>query len=224
MAQAQSKPNWFVIGISAAVVVALVALGAVVVWMNNKATDAGPAPTGAIINADTGAIVFGDGEKSIDTYVDFMCPACNAFEQSFGEDLQKAASEDKITLNVHPIAILDHLSQGTNYSSRSAAAMYCVAENSPEQALDYLNTLFANQPQEGTAGLTDAQLKEIATQVGADAAASCIDDETYLKYGVGQAKAHEIKGTPTVDIDGERLDMPMQQIYTEVEKFIKSVA
>ena len=222
MAHAQSKPNWFVIGISAAVVVVLIALGAVVVWMNNKATDAGPAPTGAIINADTGAITYGGGDKSIDTYIDFMCPACNAFEQSFGADLQKAASEDKITLNVHPIAILDHLSQGTNYSSRAAAAMYCVAENNPDQSLDYLNTLFASQPQEGTTGLTDDQLKEIATQVGADKAASCIDDKTYLKFGAAQAKAHSIQGTPSVDIDGKRLDMPMQQIYTEVEKFIKS--
>lgn len=221
MAHAQSKPNWFAIGVSAAVVVVLVALGAVVVWMNKKATDAGPAPTGDIINVDNGAITYGDGEKSIDTYIDFMCPACNAFEQTFGADLQKAAADDSITLNIHPIAILDHLSQGTDYSSRSAAAMYCVAEKNPDKSIDYLNALFENQPQEGGPGLDDATLKEIAAQVGADKAGSCIDDKTYIKYGVGQAKAHEIKGTPTVDIDGERQTGSMQETYTAVEKFIK---
>ena len=218
MAHAQSKPNWFAIGISIAVVVVLVALGAVVVWLNHQATDAGPAPKGDIINSETGAITFGEGEDVVSTYVDFMCPACNSFEQAYGQQLQDAAASDDLTLEIHPIAILDHLSQGTNYSSRSAAAMYCVAENNSEKALEYLNTLFANQPAEGSTGLTDDQLKQLAEQVGADKAASCIDDGTYLKYGAAQAQAHEIKGTPTVEINGKRLDIA--DINTELPKVL----
>ena len=223
MAAAQGKTNWFAIGISAAVVVVLVALGAVVVWMNNQANDPGAAPTGDIINVETGAISFGEGERSIDTYVDFMCPACNAFEQTFAADLQQAAADDKITLNVHPIAILDHLSQGTNYSSRSAGAMYCVAESAPDKALDYMNALFANQPEEGSTGLTDEQLSQIAEQVGATDAATCIADGTYEKFGAAQAKAHEISGTPTVDIDGERQTGSMQETYAAVQQFIEDI-
>lgn len=223
MAQAQSKTNWFAIGISIAVVVVLVALGGVVVWLNNQASDPGTAPKGDIINTETGAISFGSGERSIDTYVDFICPACNAFEETFGADLQKAAADDKITLNIHPIAILDHLSQGTDYSSRAAASMYCVAETVPDKALDYFNTLFANQPAEKSTGLTDEQLTAIATQVGAEKAATCIADGTYKKFGVAQAKAHEIQGTPTVDIDGKRLTGTMQETYTAVEKFINEI-
>ncbi|MEV7619906.1 thioredoxin domain-containing protein [Microbacterium sp. NPDC089321] len=218
MAHAQSKPNWFAIGISIAVVVVLVALGAVVVWLNNQATDAGPAPKGDIVNSETGAITFGEGEDVVSTYIDFMCPACNAFEQAYGQQLQEAAASDDITLEIHPIAILDHLSQGTNYSSRAAAAMYCVAESDSDKALEFLNTLFANQPAEGSTGLTDDQLKQIAEQVGADKAASCIDDGTYLKYGAAQAKAHEIKGTPTVEINGKRLDI--KDINTELPKVL----
>lgn len=218
MAHAQSKPNWFAIGISIAVVVVLVALGAVVVWLNNQATDAGPAPKGEIVNSETGAITFGEGEDVVSTYIDFMCPACNAFEQAYGQQLQDAAASDDITLEIHPIAILDHLSQGTNYSSRAAAAMYCVAENNSDKALEFLNTLFANQPAEGSTGLTDDQLKQIAEQVGADKVASCIDDGTYLKYGAAQAKAHEIQGTPTVEVNGKRLDI--KDINTELPKVL----
>lgn len=208
MAQAQSKRNWFAIGISAAVVVVLVALGAVVVWMNNQATDAGPAPSSSkSFDAESGAISFGDGKDVVDIFVDFQCPVCKNFEEQFGPQLEKAAEDGKITLAYHPIAILDRYSQGTEYSSRSANAAVCVAESAPEKYLDFAQTLFDNQPQENTAGLEDAQLAEFAKQVGADKAAACITDQTYKKFGAAQAKKHDIQGTPTVDINGTRLDM-----------------
>ena len=73
-AAAQGKTNWFAIGISIAVVVVLVVLGAVVVWLNNQATDAGPAPQGDIVNSETGAPPYGNGDTVIDTPDDFMCP------------------------------------------------------------------------------------------------------------------------------------------------------
>lgn len=207
MAAAARKNNWFAIGISIAVVVVLVALGTVVVLLNNQANDAGPAPKGEIINAETGALSFGDGEDTVAVFVDFMCPICNDFEQQYGEALKSAAEEGKITLEYHPISILDRFSQGTEYSSRSAGAAFCVAEEAPEKTLEYMETLFANQPSENSQGLSDEQLAEYAAQVGADGAASCITDGTYAKWGVAQAKQHEIAGTPTVEVNGKRLDL-----------------
>lgn len=222
MAQAQSKRNWFAIGISAAVVVALVALGAVVVWMNNQATDAGPAPSSSeSFDAETGAISFGDGKDVVDVFVDFQCPVCKSFEEQFGPQLEKAAEDGKITLAYHPIAILDRFSQGTEYSSRSANAAVCVAESDPDKYLDFAQTLFDNQPQENTAGLDNAQLAEYAKQVGADKAASCITDETYKKFGVAQAKKHEVQGTPTVDINGQRLNL---QDQADLQKLVQLIS
>ena len=75
------------------------------------------------------------------------------------------------------------------------------------KTLEYMETLFANQPSENTSGLTDEQLAEYAKQVGAEDAASCITDGTYAKWGVAQAKQHEIAGTPTVEVNGKRLDL-----------------
>jgi protein-disulfide isomerase len=222
MAQAQSKRNWFAIGISAAVVVVLVALGAVVVWMNNQATDAGPAPSSSeSFDAETGAISFGDGKDVVDVFVDFQCPVCKSFEEQFGPQLEKAAEDGKITLAYHPIAILDRFSQGTEYSSRSANAAVCVAESDPDKYLDFAQTLFDNQPQENTAGLDNAQLAEYAKQVGADKAASCITDETYKKFGVAQAKKHEVQGTPTVDINGQRLNL---QDQADLQKLVQLIS
>lgn len=207
MAAARGRTNGFVIGITAAVVVVLIALVGVVVFLNNKATDPGAAPKGSIINSDTGAVTTGTGTDKVTLFVDFQCPVCKNFETAYGASLQKLAKENKITLEYHPIAILDRLSQGTNYSSRAGASAYCVAQSSPNSFLDYLNTLFANQPAENSTGLTDAQLVDYAKQAGADKAADCITKQTYFKYPTAQATAHKIQGTPTIEINGSRLDL-----------------
>lgn len=212
MAAAQGKTNWFAIWISAAVVVILVVLGGLVVFLNNQATAPGTTPeTAGIVNGETGAISFGEGDTTIDTYVDFMCPICGDFEDAYGAALQDAAANDEITLNVHPISILDQASQGTEYSSRAASSMYCVAAEAPDAALDYFNLLFENQPEERSAGLTDEQLVGFAEQAGAGAAADCINDGTYMKYAQDQVANTPPDpetgrvGTPTVAIDGERI-------------------
>ncbi|MEW1962188.1 thioredoxin domain-containing protein [Microbacterium sp. NPDC077644] len=205
-AAAKSNTNWFAIGISAAVVIVLVALGGLVVFLNNQATSPGTAPESAIVNEETGAITFGTGDTEIDTFVDFMCPICGDFEDTYGAALQDAAANDEITLNLHPISILDRYSQNTEFSTRAAASVYCVAAEAPDSALDYFNLLFENQPAENTAGLTDDELAAFADQVGAGAAADCIADGTYKRYVTSQTNQHDIQGTPTVEIDGERIE------------------
>ncbi|MBT2475020.1 DsbA family protein [Microbacterium sp. ISL-103] len=217
MAAAKSNTNWFVIGVSAAVVVVLAVLAFVVVSLNNQATAPGPTPGGAIINQDTGAITIGKGDTTVDTYIDFICPVCGQFEDAYGEQLQTAAANDEITLNIHPIAILDFQST-TDYSSRAAAAMYCVAENDPDAAVPFMNLLFENQPAEGSAGLDDAQLTTYAEQAGATTSADCIADGEYIKFPVAQAAEHEIRGTPTVEINGDRIDN--SEIATEFAKIL----
>jgi protein-disulfide isomerase len=187
-------------------VVVLVALGALVVVLNNQATSPGTAPTSGIVNEETGAISFGAGDTQVDTFVDFMCPICGDFEDAYGEQLQSAAADDEITLNLHPISILDRYSQNTEYSTRAAASVYCVADSAPDATLDYFNLLFENQPAENTAGLTDDELAAFADQVGAGDAADCIADGTYKRFVTSQTNDHDIQGTPTVEIDGERIE------------------
>ncbi len=218
MAAAKSNTNWFVIGVSAAVVVVLAVLATVVVLLNNQANDPGTAPQSAIINEETGAISFGTGDDEIDTYVDFMCPICGDFEDAYGEQLQTAAADNQITLNIHPVSILNRYSTTGEYSSLSAGSMYCVAAEAPDASLDYFNLLFANQPEENSAGLTVEQLTAFAEQAGAGAAADCIADGTYMKFADSQTKTHEISGTPTVEVNGTRIEN--SEIATEFAKIL----
>lgn len=209
MATATRKINWFAIWVSIAVVVALVATAAIVVWSNRQSDDPGPAPQAAIINQETGAIEVGEGEQTLDTYIDFMCPVCNQFEQAYGAPIQDLVADGTITHNIHPIAILDRYSQGTEYSTRAANAMYCVAETAPEASVPFMQALFGNQPAEGTTGLTDQQLIEIAVSVGAEGIDACVSERRYAGFVAAMTERTPIQpgaqgiGTPTLAVNGE---------------------
>lgn len=208
MAAVTRKTNWFAIWISAGVVVALVVVAGLVIWMNAMAGGPGQAPESAQINAETGAISVGDGPETFDTYLDFMCPICNSFEQAYGPEIQKLVADGTITLNLHPIAILDRASQGTQFSTRAANAMYCVADAKPDAAVAFMQAMFAGQPAEGSTGLTNDQIITIAESVGVKDASSCITEGTFSKFVTAMTKNTPVApgaagvGTPTLAVNG----------------------
>lgn len=212
MATSGKGTNWFAIWVSIAVVAVIVVAGVAVVWINNSASDPGPAPDAAIVNTETGAISVGDGPDVVATYIDFMCPICNQFEGIYAETLNSLVADGSITLEYHPVAILDRASQGTEYSTRSANALYCVAVTSPEAVTPFVSAMYANQPDEGTPGLTDEEIISIASGAGAGDVSSCITDRTYGGFVTAQTKtiprdAQGSAGTPTVTVNGERIDL-----------------
>lgn len=138
-------------------------------------------------------------------YIDFICPVCLRFENTYNEALTTLRNEGKITMEYRPLGFLDRQSS-TNYSSRAANAAACVADKAPDKYAEYVNVLFANQPAEGGAGLSDDKLKSLASDVGADIT-SCVDDKTfrpYVKYSTELASRTGITGTPTVFVDGKK--------------------
>lgn len=205
------KTNWFAIWVSVAVVVALVLVTALVVWMNNSAVDPDPGvkPDAANIDVATGAIAVGDGASTMDTYIDFMCPVCNRFEQAYGEAIGALVDDGTITLNIHPISILDRLSSGTEFSTRAANAMYCVAVADAAASVPFMQSMFANQPAEQSTGLTDDQILQIASGVGVTGIDTCVTDGTYSSYVAAMTDKTPVApgasgvGTPTVAINGE---------------------
>lgn len=211
MAEGPRKVNWFAIWVSVGVVVALVLVAVFVVVLNNQATnpDPGESPSASNIDPDTGAIRVGDGDYELGTYIDFMCPVCNQFEQVYGEEIAGLVDDGTITLAIHPISILDNRSQGTEYSTRAANAMYCVAVADPEASLPFMNAMFAAQPSEGTTGLTDDEILQIAGSVGVEGIDSCVNDGTYAGFVTAMTEQTPIQpgaegiGTPTITVNGE---------------------
>ncbi|GAA4905342.1 thioredoxin-like protein [Stackebrandtia albiflava] len=164
-------------------------------------------------HTESGAIVVGDGPVTVDLYEDFMCPICGLFDEEVGGELKQMAEEGRITLNVHPIAILDGASQGTRYSTRSAAAAVCAADDG--KFVEYADTLFTNQPEEQTPGLDDEELIALGEEIGLGSSfESCVKDKTYrgwVQDATDTASADGVTGTPTVFVDGEQIEVPAGQ-------------
>lgn len=212
--------NWFAIITTASVAVVALVIGFVVAIGNAEQAKPAPAPTSNVdasgvavaINQETGAVELGTGAVAVEEYLDFGCPHCYNFYMSYGEDVKSFLPENQITLSIFPLGMLDASFQGTKFSSRSANALYCVAENAPDSVLDFSGAMFVNQPREGTTGLTDARIIEIAKTVGADAAEACITDGTYLQFVEQRTRAilgqDWFAGTPGLRVNGEVIADP----------------
>jgi hypothetical protein len=164
----------------------VVAVVAIAVVANSIAASPGKPPTGDIINSETGAISFGDGKNTI--------AACANSEKTYGGQIAQLVEQGDVTLESHTISILDRPSQGTRFSTRSASAMYCVAEN---------------QPDKGGSTLGDTGIISVARDASAgDETAACIEDGTYMKWVTAMTAITPTQGghsisTPTVIINGE---------------------
>jgi protein-disulfide isomerase len=222
----ERRNRFFLIGGST---VAILAVGLIVALvLVNSAKPAGPGPEnmasdGILLVADeaggvkavaTDAIKAGGKPTPTDTdaltaklhivtYIDYFCPFCNQFETTNAASIQQLVASGTADLEIHPIAILDRSSLGTRYSSRAANAAACVAQYSPDTYSDVNTALFAAQPQEQTAGLTDDELVTVVQDAGVDSAdvASCIKDERF-KAWVTDATTRALADPALKDPDG----------------------
>ena len=211
--EAREKRIRTIVMISVVGVVALALVG-VVVWTVLGAKR-GQEPVAAAQIAEIGAVqgrtlVVGqqDAPVTLDVYQDYMCPYCGQFERANRADLQQLVDDGSARLVIHPLAFLDAQSAGTNYSSRAANAAVTVAQYQPDKLLAYNAILYDRQPAEGTEGLSNEQLAELARAVG-------VDDATIQRFGADETTAFVawltdaafrndgIKGTPTVKINGQ---------------------
>lgn len=156
-----------------------------------------------------GAIQFGktDAKTTVSVYADYMCPFCGRFERANGESLQRLVAAGTVRLEIHPMAFLDSQSAGSKYSTRAANAFVTIANTDPAAALRFNQLLFANQPTEGSSGLTDPQLAALAGQAGAaQEVVASFGRQAYAPW-VAQLtqKAFDagVTGTPTVKINGQ---------------------
>lgn len=179
--------------------------------VETPAIPAGATPTNTVPD-DSGTVA------NIVTYVDYLCPFCGQFETTNSASMRTMVESGAATLEIHPVAILTNKSAGTQYSLRAANAAACVAENSPDAFFDFNALLFENQPEEGTAGLTNDELKDLVEQSGASSLSAidtCIDDTQFkgwvqeatnraLTQPVPNSELASITGTPTVLVNGKQ--------------------
>ncbi|GAB3256317.1 DsbA family protein [Nocardioides dilutus] len=170
-------------------------------------------PTGEVVPprniTDSGAVQVGtaDAPVAVEVFYDYMCPACGAFEAANGDELDRLMSEGVARLELRPISFLDETSEGTRYSTRAANAFATVVDGAPETAWTFHRALYAEQPEEGTEGLSDDDIAAIARDSGVpDDVVDRFTDDTFEQWVASvtvEAFDSGIKGTPTIKIDGE---------------------
>ena len=89
-------------------------------------------------------------------------------------------------------------------SSRAANAVACVAENEPDSFWDAHATLFANQPDEGTSGLSNSEIIGLFEGAGitSEAVASCINDESFKSWvtAASDRATDHLHGDPGLEV------------------------
>ncbi|MDR2347159.1 MAG: DsbA family protein [Bifidobacteriaceae bacterium] len=214
-AQAAKERRTRIIGVAIGLVIVIAA--AVVVILVQQSTSGsgstGPRPLGA---NDAGAIVLGQDLQPggapaaggdavvIRIYADYLCPNCAEVERRLSASLENLASAGEITLEIQAVDFLARLSNGTEYPRRAANVAATIANYSPEHFLAFHSKLYEEgvQPDEGSDGLTDQRLVELAQEVGVPASVTdrfaASEFAEWVEYATAQAVADGVGGTPGI--------------------------
>ena len=171
----------------------------------------------------------------IQIYYDYLCPNCGLFEERNGAQLRAWIEMGAATVEFHPIAVFSSKAADTKYSARAANAAACVAEFSPDEFFAFHEALFANQPDENTSGLTDAELIDTAQDAGVTElsdVSECIETGRFRAW-VSAATSRAVQGpipgtdvvgvasTPTIIVNGEEFKYTTAFDPNEFAQFVQ---
>lgn len=210
-----------ILGAVAVLLVAVVVIGGVLL-SSNGSSDSGrpiplaPAPASYSTTVAGGVVTAGrPAPHTLDLYEDALCPACQAFEQSYGTRVARAVAAGKIQVRYHLVNLLEQRSNPPGYSTAGGNAMICAAENNAFPTVH--TSLYAAQPPEGGKGYDSGQLVDLGQRAGAAPDyADCVTSGRHnaeITRNFQQASTDPALqrqgsfGTPTIVLDG-RLIQP----------------
>jgi protein-disulfide isomerase len=173
----------------------------------------------------------------IQIYYDYLCPNCGLFEERNGDQLRDWIENEAATVEYHPLAIFTSKSQGTEYSLRAANAVACVAENAPDAFFAFHQSLFANQPEENTPGLSDEELVSYAAEAGATGSRveTCIESQQFRRWvkdattraltgPITGTDVEAVESTPTIIVNGQEFTYTTAFDPNEFAQFVARAA
>ncbi|MFJ6717219.1 MULTISPECIES: DsbA family protein [unclassified Streptomyces] len=158
-----------------------------------------------------------DAKKTLELYEDPRCPACAAFEQSVGAQVRKDVDAGKYKLRYIGATFIDNGAKGEG-SKNALSALGAALNVSPEAFLDYKAALYSKElhPDETVDSFAkDDYLIKVADTVpalkGNAEFKKAVEDGTYDRWAMDMAKSFNdsgVKGTPTLKMDGKKIDTP----------------
>ena len=199
--------------VTAVAVVVLAGIGTIAYFVQSARDSTGQATTPPAGVVDSYGIPMGPDNAAVvvEVYEDFMCPFCGQFEEQSREALKQYAGAGDVHVQYKVISILDGASS-TDYSTRATNAMAVVLDEAgPDVAVAFHDMLFENQPEEGSAGLSDDELVDLAVEAGASEAAvrepiESLSFEQWAKNATDDASKDDVIGTPAIFVNGEQVE------------------
>jgi len=198
--------------VTGVVAVVLAAVVGVFVMVDTLQRDATPPTAGGTPGTGgNGAVTVGEAGApvTIVAYEDFQCPACKQYEDANDPQLHQWLTAGKVKIEYHPIAFLDRASTD-DYSTRALNAAATVLDLAPAGFQKFHDALYAEQPEEGGPGLTNARLVQLAVAAGAPEAQAEADIDglafkTWTAKVTDDASRAGVTQTPTVIVNGKQL-------------------
>ncbi len=207
------------------IIVSIVAVAALLIagiagWAVYETQKPNNFATPAHVTSDKGGVLVASGPVKVEIYLDYLCPNCKNFENEANTTLTQLSQQGKIELIYHPIAILDGDTTPSGYSTRAVSAAGCASDSG--KFLDLNNALFAQQPAEGSAGLTDDQIVKIGQDIGITDAnfAQCVKSGKYrdwAKNNTDLSGNRGVRGTPTIFVANKKVVASADAILQAVD-------
>jgi len=170
-----------------------------------------------------------DAKVKIAEFGDFKCPTCQYFSLSLLPEIKK----DYIDTGLVSLSFLNYTIITPEADSTTAAlAVQSVYHQNKDEFWKFYDAIYRNQQDERTIWATSDFLVELARSEGIkvdyDKLKSDIDNKTYLNEVNAQnklARSKNFPGTPTVLINGERLDdehaLNLDKLKAQIDKALK---
>jgi protein-disulfide isomerase len=224
------------IGVAVVVVLLAAVIGGVIVYNNNKNATEGKDIKAAVpttaqeaakpasypVTRQDGVVIVGEdsAKVTLDVYEDFLCPACRAFEEQYADTITDHVAAGTLRVRYHMLPMLNERSDPPGYSMDSANAGLCAADAGMFPA--FHESLFADQPEEGSRGWDRQQLAKLGATLGITSKefSTCVTSGTHDKLVT--ANFEDVKkapylqqefpdgskgfGTPTIAVDEKVVD------------------
>ncbi|WP_286929519.1 MULTISPECIES: DsbA family protein [Aeromicrobium] len=149
------------------------------------------------------------GAPVVEVYEDFLCSHCADFEAEHGAWLADRAERGDIVLRFMPMTILDG-TDGTGPAHDAMNAAFCVADAQGAEAFWAMKSaLFRAGYASGDEEPSETALAALAQDAGVPGADACVQDGRFVPWlneARDAARERDVTGTPSVFVDGERLD------------------
>lgn len=215
-AQREKQRRALLISLSGLAVVALaVVLGVYVATKKDQRDQVGQPYKGPLApisrDADQSIVMANPGVSApvLEIFEDFQCPRCKDMEEASGSTIKKLAAEGKVKVVYRPFHLFAQWGEPTRSNSRRATnAALCVPA---DKWISYHDTLFKFQGSETAEGFKNTDLVAWGGDVGITDPAfeKCVTGDQkkqQITDGINYVKTRGVNGTPTLFLDGKKMD------------------